>query len=119
MSKFIEIIKAIDTRSKIILSIHLLCIVLIVIGAFLDLYFYVYFLQIPTLFYQLYTDAFYKRTMHEVSLDSSFWVHNHEELSEWIKDNVRWSVLYYKSMGSKYYFIRKTDAAGFKLRWIE
>lgn len=119
MSKFIEFLRFIDMRSRVIMSIHFFCLIIIVIAAFLEINSYVYILQLPTLFYQLYTDAFYKRTMHEVSFDSSFWVDHSAELNEWIKDNVRWSVFFYKSIGSRYYFIRKTDAVGFKLRWVE
>ena len=118
MFKFTEFLKFMDTRSKIIISIHFLCIIIIVIGAFLEIHTYVFVLQLPTLFYQGYMDVFYKQTMHEVSLDLEVWFENEKEIDEWIKNNIKLSVVAFKQMGTRYYFLRKTDAMGFKLKWV-
>lgn len=75
-------------------------------------------MQTVLILYATYVDMGYKRTMHEVSLDIDVWFEHQQEIEQWIKNNIKMSTFVCKIMGSNYYFLRKSDAVGFKLRWL-
>lgn len=109
----------IDSKTKIVITFHLVCLAIsITLSAFDKSTWFIVIIQWSMILYQIYSDMCYKRTMHEVSLDLHFWFENEKEIDEWMKDNIKMSAFACKRMGNDYYFLRKSDAAGFKLRWV-
>lgn len=53
----------------------------------------------------------------DVKMPHKEYMANADEIEEWLKDNIIMGFTY-TNKGNIYYFLRNTDAAGFKLRWI-
>lgn len=54
----------------------------------------------------------------EYKMDENLYVKNYEEIKPWLEDNFGKSIKYY-NFGETFYFIWKTDAMAFILRWDE
>lgn len=52
-----------------------------------------------------------------VKISHKEYMQSHDDIKEWLVENVKFDFLY-RNEANEYYFLRDSDATGFKLRWI-
>lgn len=53
----------------------------------------------------------------DVKIPHKDYMEHADEIEKWLKDNIAMGFMHVNE-GNTYYFLRNTDATGFKLRWI-
>jgi hypothetical protein len=59
-----------------------------------------------------------KKHRFRFEIPNKLWSEKHEEFDKWIDENIRYKDLLTCKVQTSYYFMRKTDAMAFKLRWM-
>ena len=54
---------------------------------------------------------------YHVTLPAKVYMNDSGEIEEWLKDNITFKFMHINN-GEAFFFLRKSDAMGFKLRWI-
>lgn len=59
-----------------------------------------------------------KKHRFRFEIPNKLWSEKHEEFDKWIEENIKYKLLLTCKVQTSYYFMRKTDAMAFKLRWL-